>query len=95
MPYAIAFDIDTAAFMDVEQSRSQRTQLYNDVRDALASVGFNRLQGSVYASQDDDLGTLIRAVNALRNVPHFVTYVREVHAFQMHSWSDMISHIRD
>jgi virulence-associated protein VapD len=77
--FAIAFDLtvaDTAA--NHPKSVSQ----------ALAGFGFERVQGSLYVTQQDNLANLFSAIMALKALRWFPASVRDVRAFRIEQWSD-------
>ena len=81
--FAIAFDLtvaDTAA-----NHPKGVSQAYADVGGALAGFGFERVQGSLYVTQQDNLANLFSALKALRWFP---ASVRDIRAFRIEQWSD-------
>ena len=67
--FAIAFDLlvaDTAA----NHPRGV-SQAYADIGSTLAGFGFNRVQGSLYLAELDDLANLFSAIMALKALAWF------------------------
>nr|WP_319799519.1 virulence factor [Acidisoma silvae] len=67
--FAVAFDLvvaDTAT----HHPRSV-AQAYTDIGATLAGFGFNRVQGSLYLTDRDDLANLFSAIMALKALPCF------------------------
>ncbi len=90
--FAIAFDLtyrDTAA-----NHPKSVTQAYTDIKDVLASFGFERIQGSVYVTTNDDLANLFRAIMALKALPWLPGSIRDVRAFKVEHWSDFTAVIK-
>jgi virulence-associated protein VapD len=91
--FAIAFDLDIAA---TEQAHPQSTrQAYLDIEVTLKRNGFDRVQGSVYVSQNEDLTMVFRAISALKALPWFPASVRDIRAFRVEQWSDFTSLIKE
>ena len=90
--FAIAFDLDTHATKRVDP-RSLH-QAYADIRTLIAAYGFEWRQGSVYLCENEDLGNLIEAMNALKAVPWFPDAVRDIRAFRVEQWSDMTNTVK-
>jgi virulence-associated protein VapD len=84
--FAIAFDL----LWHVTRQTHPRgvTQAYADIGNVLNRHGFQRVQGSVYVSQNDSLVTVTQAMVALRALPWFPTCVRDIRAFKVEHWSD-------
>lgn len=63
-------------------------QAYRDIKAALEKHGFERVQGSVYASNTEDLSKLFLAIDALRSLAWFGQSVKNIRAFRMEQGSD-------
>lgn len=63
-------------------------QAYADIGPTLAAHGFERVQGSVTLSQNEDLARLFAAITALKAMPWFPGSVRDIRAFRVEQWSD-------
>ncbi|MFZ1103222.1 MAG: virulence factor [Hyphomicrobiaceae bacterium] len=84
--FAIAFDMTVA---DIVQHHPKGVpQAYRDIARALAPFGFERAQGSVYLTRDEDLGNLVLAGLALRTLPWLAASVRDIRGFKVEHWSD-------
>jgi virulence-associated protein VapD len=84
--FAIAFDLivaDTAAVHPKGVA-----QAYADIGATLARYGFQRIQGSVYVVENENLANLLQAMNALRALVWFPQCVRDIRAFRIEQWSD-------
>jgi len=55
---------------------------------ALAGFGFERVQGSLYVTQQDNLANLFSAIMALKALRWFPASVRDIRAFRIEQWSD-------
>ena len=65
--FAIAFDLDTN---DTEDHHPKSvSQAYLDIRTTLQKHGFEWRQGSVYTSDNENLGNLFAAITASRPSP--------------------------
>jgi virulence-associated protein VapD len=83
--FAIAFDLVVA---DTAQHHPKGvSQAYSDIG-ALANYGFNRVQGSLYITNSEDLANLFAAILALKAMPWFAPSVRDIRAFRVEQWSD-------
>ena len=79
--FAIAFDLDTN---DTEDHHPKSvSQAYADIRATLDRFGFEWHQGSVYASDDENLGNLFAAMTALKALACFPASVRDIRAFRV------------
>lgn len=84
--FAIAFDL-VVAVTEATHPKGYR-QAYLDIEVALRKHGFNRVQHSLYVSEEQDFVGLVAAMNALKALPWFGTAVKDVRAFKMEHWSD-------
>jgi virulence-associated protein VapD len=90
--FAIAFDLI------VEDTRRRHpkgvAQAYTDIGETLERFGFQRIQGSVYICEREDLANLFAAMNALKSLQWFAGCVRDIRAFRVDQWSDFTSHFK-
>ena len=63
-------------------------QAYADIGEALERFAFQRIQGSVYVCEREDLANLFAAMNALKSLQWFSGCVRDIRAFRIEQWSD-------
>lgn len=90
--FAISFDLTVAT---IEQQHPKGvTQAYSDIRATLRTFRFDRIQGSVYICDSEDLGNLFDALNALKALPWFPPAVRDIRAFRVDQWSDFTDRIK-
>ena len=84
--FAIAFDLV------VEETRKRHpkgvAQAYTDIGAALERFGFQRIQGSVYVCEREDLANLFAAMTALKSLQWFAGCLRDIRAFRIEQWSD-------
>ena len=84
--FAIAFDLV------VEDTKRRHPKgvahAYADIGEALEQFGFQRIQGSVYVCEREDLANLFAAMNALKSLQWFAGCVRDIRAFRIEQWSD-------
>lgn len=84
--FAIAFDLVVA---DTRKRHPKGVaQAYTDIGATLERVGFQRVQGSVYVCEREDLGNLFAAIQALKPLQWFAGCVRDIRAFRIEQWSD-------
>ena len=83
---AIAIDLNVAE-ADLHHPKGQR-RAYSDIAATLKRFGFERVQWSVFAAQDEDLANLFRAFDALRGLEWFGPSVKSIRAFRMEQGSD-------
>lgn len=84
--FAIAFDLvvaDAARFHPRGISAA-----YTDIGTTLFRFGFERIQGSVYVSEHDDMANLFAALLALKALPWVPLVVRDIRGFRIENWSD-------
>ncbi|MBX2808142.1 MAG: virulence factor [Cellvibrionaceae bacterium] len=91
--FAIAFDLVVA---ETEQHHPKGvTQAYSDIGTTLRSFGFNRVQGSLYVSENEDMANLFRAIDALKKLDWFAPSVRDIRSFRVEQWSDFTSFVKE
>lgn len=90
--FAIAFDLTVA---DTERHHPKGVQqAYSDIATALDRFGFNRVQGSVYVCESEDMANLFQAITLLKSLPWFPPSVRDIRAFRIEQWSDFTRTIK-
>lgn len=91
--YAISFDLVVA---DTEQHHPKGvTQAYTDIGVVLRKFGFERVQGSLYTNNDENMANLFQAMNALKAMEWFPNSVRDIRAFRIEQWSDFTPVIKE
>jgi virulence-associated protein VapD len=84
--YAVAFDLVVS---DTDKNHPKGvSQAYADIGSILAKYGFNRVQGSLYVTDNEDMGRLFIAIQALKAQPWFPLSVKDIRAFRVEQWSD-------
>ncbi len=90
--FAIAFDLV------VEDAKVHHpkgvTQAYADIAVTLKKYGFNRVQGSLYTTEKEDMANLFAAIIALKASPWFPRVVGDIRAFKVEQWSDFTALIK-
>lgn len=84
--FAIAFDLVVAETQ--KRHPIGVSQAYADIGAKLSSFGFDRVQGSLYVSTNEDLANLFAAVMALKSLAWLPASVRDIRAFRVEQWSD-------
>jgi virulence-associated protein VapD len=91
--FAIAFDLVVA---DTEKYHPKGvSQAYADIGATLAKYGFQRVQGSLYVSADENMANLFVAIQSLKAQSWFPPSVRDIRAFRIEQWSDFTSVVKD
>jgi virulence-associated protein VapD len=90
--FAIAFDLSVAR--TAENHPKGVSQAYTDIGETLAAYGFERVQGSVYLTDRDDLANLFGAIMALKALPWLPNSIRDIRAFKVEHWSDFTEIVR-
>jgi virulence-associated protein VapD len=90
--FAIAFDMVVADLR--EHHTKSISSAYSDIGKTLAQFGFERVQGSVYLTKNDDLANMFDAVNALKSFKWFRHCARDVRGFRVENWSNFTKSIK-
>ena len=91
--FAIAFDLVVANTQ--ENHQKSVSQAYADIAATLATCGFNRVQGSLYVTSNEDMANLFKAIMLLKKLHWFSDSVRDISAFRIEQWSDFTSIIKE
>lgn len=70
------------------------TAAYTDIGTTLKRFGFDRIQGSVYVSENNDMANLFAVLLASKALPWFARVVRDIRGFRIENWSDFTSIIK-
>lgn len=84
--FAIAFDL-VVADADKHHPRGV-TAAYTDISVTLRKFNFERVQGSVFVTENNDMANLFAALLALKALPWFPRVVRDIRGFRIENWSD-------
>ncbi|WP_315044217.1 virulence factor [Faucicola mancuniensis] len=91
--YAIGFDLSVK---DTAQNHPKGvTQAYADIEATLKKFGFNRIQGSLYVTENEDMALLTKAMVSLKKLTWFGLSVRDIRAFKVEQWSDFNSFFKE
>ena len=84
--FAITFDLVVA---DTETHHPKGvTAAYAEIASTLRRFQFERIQGSVYVTEKNDMANLFAALLALKALPWFLLSVRDIRGFKIENWSD-------
>jgi virulence-associated protein VapD len=90
--YAIAFDL---VVDDVKSHHPKGiSQAYAEIGSILANYKFDRVQGSLYVTQDENMANLFSAIQDLRSKAWFPKSVRDIRAFRIEQWSDFTAVVK-
>ena len=70
------------------------SQAYADIGALLAGFGFDRVQGSLYTNNSEDMANLSAAIMALKALVWLLASVRDIRAFRVEQWSDFTQLIK-
>jgi virulence-associated protein VapD len=83
---AITFDLIES---DAERHHPKGvSQAYADIGSVLSARGFERVQGSLYVTSNEDMANLFVAMMDLRALPWLPLSIRDIRAFRIEQWSD-------
>jgi virulence-associated protein VapD len=84
--YAISFDLIVA---ETQKNHDKGvSQAYAEIGNVLMNLGFRRVQGSLYLTDDENMANLFVAIQNLKSLPWFPKSVRDIRAFRIEQWSD-------
>ncbi|NOU22722.1 MAG: virulence factor [Methyloglobulus sp.] len=90
--YAVAFGLVVA---DTLQNHPKGvSQAYIDIGSVLHDYGFERVQGSLYVTENEDMANLFLAIQALKSRAWFPRSVRDIRAFRIEQWSDFTAVVK-
>ena len=58
------------------------------------NMGFFRVQGSLYVTENEDMAILFMAIQSLRTKGWFQKSVRDIRAFRIEQWSDFTAVVK-
>jgi hypothetical protein len=90
--FAITFDLIVKQTNDHHPKGI--AQAYADIGAILSKYGFERIQGSVYVTKDENMALLFNAINALKLEPWLPKSIRDIRAFRIEQWSDFTATIK-
>ena len=91
--FAIAFDMvikDLKAYYGEPYNNA-----YYDISVVMEQSGFYRIQGSTYMTNNQDMTSLYRAIEALKKIDWFSKSVRDIRVFRVENWSDFTPIIKN
>lgn len=90
--FAISFDLIVAE--TAHNHPRGVASAYSDIGHVLHRFGFERGQGSVYVTTNEDMANLFSALVALKSLPWFPPSVRDIRGFRIENWSDFTALIK-
>jgi len=90
--FAIAFDLVVAEA--AARHPKGVSQAYTDIGATLAAHGYERVQGSLYITDSEDLARLFAAITALKALPWFPGSIRDIRAFRVEQWTDFTATVK-
>jgi virulence-associated protein VapD len=84
--YAIAFDLIVAETQ--KHHPKGVSQAYTEIAGILMTHGFRRVQGSLYVTDNEDMGKLFLAIQELKSHSWFPQSVKDIRSFRVEQWSD-------
>lgn len=91
--YAIGFDL---LVKEVEKHHPKGVrQAYSDIEIILNKFSFNRIQGSLYVTENENMELVTKAMVSLSRLSWFSTSVRDIRAFKVEQWSDFNSFFKE
>ncbi len=90
--YAVAFDLKID---DLKREYGEPyDNAYEEIRRELEVLGFDRAQGSVYISEENNLVAVYKAISRLSEIGWFKQSVRDIRAFKVEDWSDFTETVK-
>lgn len=90
--FAISFDLVVADTNKHHPKGAQ--QAYADIARELKKYDFERVQGSLYISSNEDMSNLVDALDALKALGWFAPSVRDIRAFRVEQWSNFTNRFK-
>jgi virulence-associated protein VapD len=90
--FVITFDLTIADAKEHHPCSSRKA--YLDIEKTLEKFGFERVQWSVFAAQNEDLANLFSAIDGLRAMKWFGPSAKIIRAFRMEQGSDFTAIVK-
>ena len=91
--YAIGFDL---LVKEVEKNHPKGVrQAYSDIEIILNKFSFNRIQGSLYVTENENMELVTKAMVSLSRLSWFSASVRDIRAFKVEQWSNFNSFFKE
>ena len=91
--YAIGFDL---LVKEVEKHHPKGLrQAYSDIEIILNKFSFNRIQGSLYVTENENMELVTKAMVSLSRLSWFSASVRDIRAFKVEQWSNFNSFFKE
>ena len=84
--YALSFDMNIA---DLQQYFGEPYNgAYYEIKRTLEGCGFYWIQGSTYMTNNQDMTSLFKAIEALKKIDWFRKSIRDIRGYRVENWSD-------
>jgi len=90
--YALTFDLVVAEA--AKHHPKGVTHAYTEIGTVLGKYGFQRVHGSLYTTESDDMTSLFLAIQALRARAWFQKSVWDIRAFRIEQWTDFTAVVK-
>lgn len=91
--YAIGFDL---LVKEVEKHHPKGVrQAYSDIEIILNKFSFNRIQGSLYVTENENMELVTKAMVSLSRLSWFSASVRDIRSFKVEQWSNFNSFFKE
>ena len=91
--YAIGFDL---LVKEVEKHHPKGVrQAYSDIEIILNKFSFNRIQGSLYVTENENMELVTKAMVSLSRLSWFSASVRDIRAFKVEQGSNFNSFFKE
>ena len=84
--YALSFDMTIADLQ--EHYGNPYHGAYFEIKRTLVKHGFYWVQGSTYMTNNQDMTSLFKAIEALKKIEWFRKSVRDIRGYRVENWSD-------
>lgn len=91
--FAIAFDMVVSDLR--KHYDGYYTNAYFEIGKVLRRFGFYNVQGSLYLTENEDLGNVFKAVLALAKIEWFKNSIRDIRGFKVENWSDFTDVVKN
>lgn len=91
--HAIGFDL---LVKEVEKNHPKGVrQAYSDIEIILNKFSFNRIQGSLYVTENENMELVTKAMVSLSRLSWFSASVGDIRAFKVEQWSNFNSFFKE
>ena len=91
--YALSFDMGIA---DLQQYYGEPYNgAYYEIKRVLEKCDFYWIQGSTYMTNNQDMTSLFKAIEALKKIDWFKNSVRDIRGYRVENWSNFTPIIKE